>query len=145
MVCRTPTSRYPDGRTGTQAGYKAHRNANEVACDPCLASTRIRKNPRTSEQLRADNLRQKYGMTIADYDAMLESQFGGCAVCGSVTPGGTGGFHVDHDHSCCPGKKSCGGCVRGLLCANCNQGLGQFNDDVERMRLAIRYLEGGRG
>jgi hypothetical protein len=49
-------------------------------------------------------------------------------------------FAVDHDHSCCPGRKACGKCIRGLLCANCNQGLGKFKDDPKLLRNAIDYL-----
>lgn len=51
-------------------------------------------------------------------------------------------FHVDHDHSCCSGVKSCGKCVRGLLCGNCNLFLGFLKDDTKKMRKAIEYIEG---
>lgn len=47
---------------------------------------------------------------------------------------------VDHDHGCCPGQKSCGNCIRGLLCDNCNIGLGHFKDSVESLQLAIEYI-----
>lgn len=49
-------------------------------------------------------------------------------------------FVVDHDHTCCPGKRSCGRCVRGLLCNRCNRALGQFGDDIETLRRAVAYL-----
>jgi hypothetical protein len=48
---------------------------------------------------------------------------------------------IDHDHSCCPGRQTCGKCVRGLLCESCNHGLGQFKDSVEKLRGAADYLE----
>ena len=38
MICEKPTRAYPDGRTGTAAGYQAHRKASEPACTPCLAA-----------------------------------------------------------------------------------------------------------
>jgi hypothetical protein len=47
---------------------------------------------------------------------------------------------VDHDHACCPGGKSCGKCVRGLLCEWCNRILGLALDDPGRLAAAIRYL-----
>jgi hypothetical protein len=47
---------------------------------------------------------------------------------------------VDHDHSCCRGKTSCGRCVRGLACGTCNGILGRWRDDVELMARAIDYL-----
>jgi hypothetical protein len=49
--------------------------------------------------------------------------------------------HIDHDHSCCRGKKSCGTCVRGLACGDCNTGVGLFGDDPERMRRVADSLE----
>lgn len=48
---------------------------------------------------------------------------------------------VDHDHSCCPGNRSCGECVRGVLCSRCNVGLGMFRDNPSYLRLAADYLE----
>lgn len=49
---------------------------------------------------------------------------------------------VDHDHKCCPGKISCGKCVRGLLCGNCNTILGRQRDEAEVFFRAGRYLQG---
>lgn len=73
----------------------------------------------------------------------LEENLGGpCSICGitGVT------LHIDHDHACCntgdSGKRSCGKCVRGALCKDCNMGLGAFRDDTTRMRNAIAYLLG---
>ncbi|MEV7607254.1 endonuclease VII domain-containing protein [Paenarthrobacter sp. NPDC089322] len=82
----------------------------------------------------------RYGIDIDEYDEMLEAQGGGCAIC--TAPLGAGGVRlaVDHDHSCCPGEYSCGNCVRGILCANCNRGLGLFKDDMNLFRMAIAYL-----
>lgn len=62
-----------------------------------------------------------------------------CDICGVETE-----VHVDHDHRCCPGKYSCGKCVGGFLCNNCNNGLGRFNDDPELLRAAAAYLERAR-
>jgi hypothetical protein len=75
---------------------------------------------------------------------MLAAQGGGCAICGATEPGGRGTFHVDHDHGCCAGtnRKTCGSCVRGLLCNGCNIGLGAFADDTTRLAAAIAYLQG---
>ena len=52
-----------------------------------------------------------------------------CAVCGGPEP-----QHVDHDHR--------NGWVRGILCFNCNGGLGQFRDSPELLAEAISYLKG---
>lgn len=63
-----------------------------------------------------------------------------CDICGDATE-----LHVDHDHKCCPGKYSCGQCVCGFLCNNCNNGLGRFKDDPNRLRKAAEYIERTRG
>lgn len=89
---------------------------------------------------RSLRLQRSYGITVDQYDAMLAAQDGGCAICGDVPKNGQS-LPVDHDHACCPGrKKSCGQCVRGLLCEDCNRVLGMFRDDRERFQSAITYL-----
>lgn len=82
-------------------------------------------------------LRRKFGMTPADYDAMLEAQSGGCAICGTtdgmVHRGRVQRLPVDHCHKT--------ETVRGILCTNCNNGLGRFKDDPALLRKAADYLE----
>ena len=91
-------------------------------------------------QRRDEMLRNRYGIHVSDYETMLATQDGRCALC-PATPNGRA-FHVDHDHGCCSGRKTCGRCVRGLLCGRCNQRLGMFGDDPARLRAAADYLEG---
>lgn len=68
---------------------------------------------------RAKVRKYRYGITEEEYNALLSEQNYSCAVCG--VPFGTGAskVNIDHDHNCCPGTKSCGKCLRGLLCSNC--------------------------
>ena len=76
--------------------------------------------------------RRHYGIGLVEYTQMLEVQGGVCAICGC--PCATGRrLAVDHCHT--TGK------VRGLLCGNCNKGLGSFKDDPRLIRKAIDYLE----
>lgn len=87
---------------------------------------------------------RSYKLTKDDYLHMLESQGFGCAICGTPPTGESGPgkhLHVDHDHDCCPTSRSCGLCVRRLLCVKCNMGLGSFQDDIELLRAAVAYLE----
>lgn len=77
-------------------------------------------------------LMRTYGISLAEYVAMLEAQEGACAICLTTTPDGRGRFHVDHCHEL--------GHVRGLLCAKCNLLLGHANDSTDRLRAAIGYL-----
>jgi hypothetical protein len=99
----------------------------------------------TDNNGRAKRLQRIYGISEAQYDAMLAAQDGVCAVCGQPPkPGGAGAagrLHVDHDHACCPGNRSCGKCIRALLCQTCNHGLGNFYDDPALLRRAADYLE----
>lgn len=73
---------------------------------------------------------------------MAEEQQGCCYLCNEpLDMEAYRAVHVDHDHSCCRGQKSCGTCIRGLACQKCNQGIGQFGDDPERMRRVADNLE----
>ena len=84
-------------------------------------------------QGRAYKLMAKYGMTLEQYDILLEAQNYGCAICGDRDPHTRWGyFDVDHDHIT--------GQVRGLLCGRHNRALGQFKDNVDDMQSAIDYL-----
>jgi hypothetical protein len=81
-----------------------------------------------------------HGISLEDYDIILKNQGGVCAICG-VRPGIIGNepgvkpkaLAVDHSHT------SVG--VRGLLCTNCNLGIGSFFEDSARMRRAADYLD----
>lgn len=84
---------------------------------------------------------RNHNITLAAFDALLETQGHRCACCGAPDPGGVYGWCVDHDHACCPGDRSCGRCIRGLICGPCNKGLGHFKDSIETMQAGIRYLQ----
>ena len=86
----------------------------------------------------AKKLRRQYKLTPDTYGAILLSQGGACAIC--KTPPDGKRLSVDHDHSCCPGEVTCGECVRGLLCDNCNWWLGLIDDDLGRLTEAELYL-----
>lgn len=86
------------------------------------------------------NTLRRMGITAKQYDDMLVKQGGGCAICGVEACRSGKAFCVDHDHSCCNGNGSCGKCVRGLLCNDCNAMLGFAHDDTDRLAKAIEYL-----
>lgn len=92
----------------------------------------------TKEQYRKYRL-AAYGLTPENYDSLLKAQGEVCAICGGTNkPGKDGGLlHIDHDHS--TGK------VRGLLCGQCNRGLGHFKDNPDSLRKAALYLEASNG
>lgn len=74
-------------------------------------------------------------MSLEDYEAMLERQGGGCAICGTTEIRGFGArLAVDHCHD--------SNRVRGILCGNCNRGIGHFNHDPALLTAATEYLKG---
>lgn len=98
-----------------------------------------RQNP---EGYYWSRIKYMYQLTQDQFNELLEAQDGTCAICKSGDPQGNGKWSIDHDHSCCSGARSCGKCVRGLLCNGCNHGLGNFLDSVDSLHNAIEYLGG---
>lgn len=91
------------------------------------ALQRTRQPERVKKTHRESKRRTLYGIEPHEFDRMLAEQGGACAVCRRERR-----LVVDHDHET--------GAVRGLLCDSCNQGLGKFADDTERLNAAIAYL-----
>ena len=90
-----------------------------------------RASGRKSLSDRRSHLKRKYRITPEEYDALLEEQGGGCAICGRA-PREDIALHVDHEHTT--------GRIRGLLCFRCNNALGDFDDDHDRLSAALAYL-----
>lgn len=89
------------------------------------------------DKQRKRRIEQHYGITVDEYQKLLVSQDGRCAICRTTEPRGRGAhnslsFYIDHDHQT--------GVVRGLLCHACNTGLGAFRDSSTSMNSAIQYL-----
>src|SRR5271157_4560843 len=101
-------------------------------CKPCMHDYR---------QARGwDHLSTFYKKTPEQIEELLATQNGLCAICQEPT---TEKLQVDHDHACCSGTNriTCGKCIRGLLCKQCNRMLGFAKDDPARLRRAAEYLE----
>ncbi len=98
---------------------------------------RYRQNPenkqRATENRRRWNRAKKYNFPPGLYEERLKDQGNVCAICGTNNPGGRGQFHADHDHRTSQ--------PRGVLCHNCNVALGNFKDNPEFLKSAIKYLE----
>lgn len=92
----------------------------------------------------AKRLWTRYRLSVGQFFTLLDAQEGRCAVCGTDEPG-DGAWHVDHDHACCPGRRSCGRCVRGLLCAHCNRHVLPIIENQSLCLAAQRYLAGSHG
>lgn len=95
------------------------------------------KLPGTRERAR----NRQYGV---DTGALWEAQKGLCALCEepmTLDRKTEEGGQVDHDHSCCPGERSCGKCVRGYVHRRCNRLLGDARESPAILRAALGYLE----
>lgn len=117
---------------------KNGRRKDHSWCQSCL-------NELSSSRYLTEGKRfYRYGLSKEDLYYMWIFQGGRCDICkDGIT---IEDCHVDHDNSCCSKeitreKRSCGKCVRSLLCGSCNQGLGNFKDSPERLEKAISYLE----
>ena len=84
------------------------------------------------ERFRRNNYFSRYNITIADYEKLLEKQNNCCAICYSKTGSANKRLAVDHNHQT--------GIIRGLLCDECNTGLGKFKDNPSLLTNAIAYL-----
>jgi len=118
--------------TGNFHKNKRKPDGLSTMCKKCRSETRKKyNNPVTN---RKYNLLKKYRMTEEDYDVLLESQGGVCAICHTTEPKGKHDtWHIDHCHTT--------GDVRGLLCHKCNIMLGHALDSVLTLRNAALYLE----
>lgn len=120
---------------GTKARSKGQRISR---CEPCHKASRQAAYEKAG---RARVFLTQYGITLEQRDAMFEAQGKQCAACGSLEPGSKHGWVVDHDHACCPKKsKSCGNCIRGILCFQCNITLGCVKDSPETLDKLKGYL-----
>jgi hypothetical protein len=80
---------------------------------------------------------KRYNITQQLFDRLLEVQGHACAMCPQPFTENSA-ICVDHDHACCPDEKqSCGKCIRGLLCLDCNTTLGKIE---RKLHLAQAYL-----
>lgn len=97
------------------------------------AQQRVRRqDPERKRKERAGHLRRKYGITLEQYEEMLEAQGGVCGIC-EREPNPNISLHVDQDHET--------GAIRGLTCFRCNQAMGAFSEDPVLLRAAASYLD----
>jgi Recombination endonuclease VII len=138
----TPDGRRPDCKACFDARRKRwylRNRAREIArvrawqkANPDrVKASHDRNRERRNKQMREIHLRNKFGLTVEEYNRILEAQGGVCAICEAPpTPGIS--LHVDHDHGT--------GEIRGLLCVRCNNALGLFREDPDLLKRAARYV-----
>lgn len=129
-------------RPGTN--YRLNRvnkwgNFSKKNCEWKLTSSDVSAAEK-SKQWRKDNpgleknnyLKTRYGITLEDFNVLLEKQNNCCAICKKSVDENKQGLSVDHCHK--TGK------VRGLLCSHCNFVIGYAKDSIERLQSIINYL-----
>lgn len=123
--------------------YKVNGNGLQAKCKTCYkrhtSANRRKKWDHYRRVENATSFKRRTGMSHEERDMLLTQQGGTCAICGTCEPGKRG-WHLDHDHNCCPGTKHCGNCIRGVLCSNCNTAIGLLRDDPSLLRAAADYL-----
>lgn len=133
-------------RAANRASHQANRESRlasmdayrEAHRDELAAREQRRRDSRTAEERRDIWLRQRYGFTLEDFNRLAAEQDWRCAICGDKEP-----LFVDHDHRCDQGHakhKACSACRRGLICRNCNLGLGHLGDSPTQLSAALAYL-----
>lgn len=114
-------------RECSRCGAKnVERKPGIPVCDDCKVDKRDRTDIERRRRFRT------YGITEADYNAMLERQGHCCAICQTDTPGRKG-WAIDHCHD--------SGVVRGVLCSPCNSAIGLLRDDPDVIMRAAMYVE----
>lgn len=103
----------------------------------------VSSDPEGVKEFHRNQWRQiRYNITFKQYQEILESQGHVCAICGKTERENGRRLAVDHDEKCCKGRsRSCGRCIRGLLCTDCNTSIGKFHDDPVILRKAADYIE----
>lgn len=125
---------------------KGHLRATCKTCDNTYKRERYASSPehhrersrayaktsRGKDTTKNRHLKRMYDITLEEYRSMVEVQNNCCAICGYHTTKEYGGLVVDHNHE--TGK------VRGLLCKNCNTGIGLLQEETIVLTNAIKYL-----
>ena len=137
---------HADRRTRDGLSYKCKQCKSEYDGKPSSILRRIKYNRLHQSQIseyhskyydiKADhkaNLKMKiqYNITLTDYNRMLNTHNGACAIC--HMDNGPRRLHIDHDNT--------EGLVRGLLCNNCNLGIGYLKENHTIFLGAIQYLK----
>lgn len=94
-------------------------------CDRAHLAAYRKANPR---RVKNKNFKDRYGITVDEYEAMKNAQDGRCRIC--LATGRV--LYVDHCHN--------SGKIRGLLCSQCNSGLGMLKDSSVLVKRALDYL-----
>ena len=116
-----------------------------AACLECKRNSYRKANhPNWEKELnrqREAKFQSRFGISTETRDKIIASVNYQCMACGDSEIEAFGNLGLDHDHSCCDSEKTCGKCIRGVLCFHCNLALGYLKDDPNRVKGLLNYLE----
>lgn len=92
-------------------------------------------------EYRNHKLKYLYNISFDQYNTLLIKQNNRCIGCNKHELECKNKLSVDHNHKCCPGVRSCGKCIRGLLCSQYNHALGLLSDNIQTLQNLINYLK----
>ena len=112
--------------------HKKRSDGRQTQCKECRKEIDAKRQ--VSGYWRKKSLKSLYNISESEYNVLLASQNQQCFICKTTVFSGHGQkAHVDHDHN--------DNQVRGLLCTNCNRGLGFFSDNIDKLSAAVHYLQ----
>ena len=125
---------------GTYSGYTIHIRDKTSICNECREASNVyqrSKRTRAVQSLGYDPRRfSRHKITKEYYDTLMSRHDNKCWICKDLNA-----TTIDHDQNCCPQTgSSCGNCVRGVLCHNCNTAIGLLKDRKESILSALEYL-----
>jgi len=115
---------------------KYYREYHEKRKIESAKQSKIRRDslhPSGLTQGKVDHLMGGYGMTPEQYLKLIHAQQGKCACCDTILSENKRYVHIDHDHET--------GRIRGILCHSCNLMLGHADENIDKLKKAIFYLE----
>lgn len=123
---------------------KQYKDGRKNICKRCHTDYMIqyyKNNPnKKAAKIRLNTQKRpnwsRHHLSQEEYQKLFDLYSGKCHSCHERDA-----INIDHDHSCCKGTRSCGKCVRGILCSQCNTALGLMNDNPEMIKKLKQYAE----
>ena len=114
-----------------------YNNGYRGTCKKCHSSYVTQKQKDNPHKRKANPNRKwrRHGLEDHRYFDLYSKHNGKCHSCKDRD-----GINIDHDHTCCNGSYSCGKCVRGILCSQCNTALGLLNDERNKIISLLEYI-----
>lgn len=120
---------YKDGRRGTCKRCHADYQTQYYKDRPEKYAEKVR----TNSYYKANWKRHK--ISEEAYAELMGKYEGKCHACQDRTA-----TNIDHDHGCCNKRFSCGNCIRGVLCSQCNTALGLLAEEPEKIQRLLDYV-----